>query len=165
VDREAGSCEKLRRATPQNRPALSYRPCRHWSGGRGRCVHHFRSHTPTKKSLTGGGEMANFLSATSCVSDSEFVAEEMNDIILSEDSLNVATPVADGPELHTDGLFVWTALCVPKTQLLCALFTPKKTCFSGVHSDVTCADVAALTEQRACSAVAEPQPIVCRWHL
>jgi len=52
--------------------------------------------------LTIDGKMGNFLSATSHVAHSEVFPGEMNDIILSENSLNGATPVAIEPELRTD---------------------------------------------------------------
>jgi len=64
--------------------------------------------------------MGNFLSATSHVAASELFLDEMKDIILSENSLNVATPVATEPEQHTDPHFVDELCCVFPEPCFCA---------------------------------------------
>jgi len=70
--------------------------------------------------MTVDGKMANFLSATSYVEDSELIPDEMNVIIFSQNSLNVATPVATEAELHTDTLFVYELNCVFPNPYFCA---------------------------------------------
>jgi len=52
------------------------------------------------------------------VADSEVFSDEMKDIILSENSLNVATPVASEPEPHTH--YVEELYCVFPETCFCA---------------------------------------------
>jgi len=68
--------------------------------------------------LTVYGKMENFLSAIFHVADSEVFSAKIKDIVLSENSLNVATPAATEPETHT--LSVEKLYCVFPETCFCA---------------------------------------------